>query len=308
MIPLLLYLTSILSAILAMKTKENALTLPIVIALYEFLFFKGTLGKRILYLIPFLLTMLIIPISLIGIDKPVGEIISGIEPATRGYGGISRQDYLLTQFKVVVTYIRLLFLPINQNLVYDYPVYDSFLTPQVFLSFLFLLSIFVFAFYLLLRPKSYPVLRFISFGVFWFFIALSVESSIIPIPMIINEYRVYLPSVGAFFAFMSGVFLLAERLKSKKAQTYVLSLLVLISIALSSVTYARNTVWKSSISLWEDVIKKSPHRADAHYNLGIVYHEKGLLDNAIEQYQIALRLRPDYAKAYYNIGVVYDKK
>ncbi|MBI4824405.1 MAG: hypothetical protein HY805_09300 [Nitrospirae bacterium] len=113
---LLLYLASILSAIFAMKTKENAFTLPLVIALYEFLFFKGSLGKRILYLIPLLLTMLIIPLTLIGIDKPVGEIISGVEPATRGYGEISRGDYLLTQFRVIVTYIRLLFLPINQNI------------------------------------------------------------------------------------------------------------------------------------------------------------------------------------------------
>ncbi|MBI4823704.1 MAG: hypothetical protein HY805_05685, partial [Nitrospirae bacterium] len=69
--PLLLYLASLLSAILAMKTKENAFTLPIVITLYEFFFFKGSLGKRVLYLIPLLLTMLIIPLTLIGIDKPV---------------------------------------------------------------------------------------------------------------------------------------------------------------------------------------------------------------------------------------------
>lgn len=39
-IPLLLYLLSLISAILAMKTKENAFTLPLVIMIYEFFFLK----------------------------------------------------------------------------------------------------------------------------------------------------------------------------------------------------------------------------------------------------------------------------
>ncbi|MBI4824153.1 MAG: tetratricopeptide repeat protein [Nitrospirae bacterium] len=288
---LLLYLGSLLSAILAMKTKENAFTLPVVIMLYEFFFFKGSRLKRILYLVPLLLTMLIIPISLIGIDKPVGEIIGDITTIVGGYEDTAKKTYLLTQFRVIVTYIRLLFLPINQNIDYDYPVFNSFLNPQVFLSFLFLIFLFSSAFYFLIRSKFSPVLRLIAFGIFWFFIALSVESSIIPIPMVINEYRVYLPSVGVFTAIAIGAFLVTERLKNKKTQTAILSFLTLIPLVLSYATYARNTVWKSEISLWEDIIKKSPHRARAHNNLGYAYLFKGLIDKAIEQYLIAIRLK-----------------
>ncbi|MBI4824768.1 MAG: tetratricopeptide repeat protein, partial [Nitrospirae bacterium] len=282
--------------------------LPVVITLYEFFFFKGTIAKRVLWLIPFLLTMLIIPLTLIGIDKPVGEIISGIESATRGYGGISRVDYLLTQSRVIVTYIRLLFLPVTQNIYYDYPVYHSFFDIQVFLSFLFLLSIFVFAFYLLLRSKSYPTLRLISFGIFWFFIALSVESSIIPIPMVINEYRVYLPSIGVFTAIVTGAFLFTERLKNKKTQTAILSFLALVPLVLSPATYNRNTVWKSKISLWEDVVRKSPLKAIGHNNLGSAYGSKGLYDKAIEQFQITLQLTPNNADIYNNLGLAYWAK
>jgi hypothetical protein len=35
------YLTSLVSAVLAMKTKQIAFTLPVMIVLYEFLFFSG---------------------------------------------------------------------------------------------------------------------------------------------------------------------------------------------------------------------------------------------------------------------------
>ncbi len=41
---------SFLSAVLAMKTKENAFTLPVIITLYEFLFFSGPLKSRVLRL------------------------------------------------------------------------------------------------------------------------------------------------------------------------------------------------------------------------------------------------------------------
>ena len=48
--------------------------------------------------------------------------------------------YLLTQFRVMVTYIRLVFLPFNQNLDYDYPIFKSIFELPVLISFLFLIS------------------------------------------------------------------------------------------------------------------------------------------------------------------------
>jgi hypothetical protein len=105
-----------------MKTKETAFTLPLAAALYEWMFFKGEFKKRLLRLVPLILTMLIIPLSLISLDSSAGEIIDDIEDTTRKQD-ISRTDYLLTEFRVIVTYIRLLLIPISQNLDYDYPLY-----------------------------------------------------------------------------------------------------------------------------------------------------------------------------------------
>ncbi|MEE9613971.1 MAG: hypothetical protein V3W31_03325, partial [Thermodesulfobacteriota bacterium] len=65
------YILSLVSAVLAMKTKEIAFTLPLVIVLYEFTFFglsfNGLRARaRFLPLVPFLLTMAIIPLSIFG--------------------------------------------------------------------------------------------------------------------------------------------------------------------------------------------------------------------------------------------------
>ncbi|MDP2167850.1 MAG: tetratricopeptide repeat protein [Thermodesulfovibrionales bacterium] len=307
----ILYLLSVFSAVLAMKTKEIAFTLPLIITLYEFMFFKDAFKRRLMYLIPILLTMLIIPITLLSIGQPAGEIIGDVGKATRLATDMSRWDYLFTEFRVIVTYIRLLFLPINQNFDYDYPAFHSFFDLNVFLSFLFLLSIFGFAVYLLFRSTKHPEFvegRLISFGIFFFFIALSVESSVIPILDIIFEHRVYLPSVGIFIAFTTVVFLLVQKAKNKVAAAIVLMSAVFTLFAFSYATYMRNVVWKDGISLWEDVVVKSPNKARAHYNLGNAYHARGSFDAAIEHYLTAIKLQPGLAEAHNELGLAYSGK
>ena len=318
-----LYAVSLISAILAMKTKEIAFTLPVVIALYEFMFFEGKIKNKNLYLIPILLAILIIPLSIINVDKPIGDAIGELREASQETEEIPRWSYLFTQLRVIVTYIRLLFLPINQNLDYDYPLYNSFSNPQVFLSFLFLLIILALGIYLLYAKRyTLSATRLISFGIFWFFITLSVESSIIPIRDVIFEHRLYLPVIGISIAFTSAIFYFVSRFTHYASRSgfprwvaptrithYVFSLLLpIVVITLSIAAYQRNVVWQDGISLWEDVVRKSPQKARGHSNMGVVYKDKGMTDKAIEHYQIALRIKPDYAEAHNNLGNAYKDK
>ncbi|MDP2167485.1 MAG: tetratricopeptide repeat protein, partial [Thermodesulfovibrionales bacterium] len=143
---------------------------------------------------------------------------------------------------------------------------------------------------------------------FWFFITLSVESSIIPIPMVINEYRLYLPSFGAFAAAAGGALILLKGLKSDKLRMITISFIAIIPLIFSYAAYARNAVWGSEISLWEDVVKKSPQKARVHYNLGTEYLSHGLSDRAIEQYMRALQLNHRHAKAHGNLALAYISK
>jgi tetratricopeptide (TPR) repeat protein len=346
------FILSFLSAVLAMKTKENAFTLPIVITLYEFLFFSGPVKTRLLRLAPFLLTMLIVPLTIMGTGSTPGEIISQVkDPASMGFITPTPADYLFTQFRVIVTYLRLLFWPSGQTLLYNYPIYQSFFTPPVLFSFLFLASLFGAALYLVYKSQSAErrehsekgngqsaessspmpyapyAMRLVAFGILWFFITLSVESSIIPIPMAINEYRVYLPSVGFFIAIMSGAMLFFQRFFIKNATTasslrggdkgegdlritdhgsritvFAVALFALIILALASATYARNNLWKDKVSLWQDVVSKSPDFPLGYNNLGLVYEELGEREKAILQFRKAAQIDSNYASTYINLG------
>jgi Flp pilus assembly protein TadD len=302
------YLTSLVSAVLAMKTKQIAFTLPMMIFLYEVMFFQGKIGRRLLFLLPIVLTMLIIPLTLLDLEKPLGDVIGNVSEVSRDLTRMSRLDYLFTQFRVIVTYLRLIVLPINQNLDYDYPVFHSFFTTEVFLSFLLLVTIFCSGIYLLYRSRySSPHMRIIAFGIFWFFITLAVESSFIPIKEIMFEYRVYLPSVGISFATSTVVFMAIKRLseRSIKAKKAVTGFLVVLIILLTGATFARNTVWKNEITMWEDVVSKSPDKGRAYIGLGNAYKSQGFFPRAIEQYNISLRLDPYDLTIYNNLGNAY---
>ena len=297
------FVFSLFFCVLAMKTKEISFTLPVVLIIYECFFFDGPYRIRAFFLLPFLFTLLIIPLSLINVRAPIGKVLTDINNVSRVQTDISRGDYFLTQLSVIVTYIRLLFFPINQNLDYDYPVYRSLFQPRVFFcatSLLFLLGISLWL-YLRSRRTASAALRGISFGIAWFFITLSVESSLVPIEDVIFEHRIYLPSVGAFVSLAMGAFVISR----KWNRTACILVLVFITVVLSIATYKRNLIWRNDLVLWSDNVKKSPSKARPHYNLGSAYLLRGLTDKAILEFRDAIKIDPGYSDAYLNIGVAY---
>ncbi len=309
------YFLSLVLCILAMKTKEIAITLPVALMLYEFMFFKGPKVKRLVFLLPLFLPVILIPLSFISLDTSTPEIMNKLKGTSRVLTDLSRSDYLFTQFRVITTYIRLLLLPMNQSLEYSYPVYRSFTQPAVIFSFLFLVSLFSFGIYMLKLSKSPSGahLRLAAFGVFFFFIALATESGFIPIADIAFEHRVYLPSMGAFTALGTGLFVLGhrpEKINMKRAMT---AAFILILIVLSTAAHERNRIWTNGMTLWSDVVKKAEGNIRAQNNLGLEYRARGNPDLAIEHFKKALQKKtvandPLYAKIHNNLGSAYLAK
>lgn len=309
------YVLSFVFAVAAMKSKEIALTLPIIAVLYEFLFFNDTKDsqpktqaiRRLLYLLPIILTLLIIPLSMLDVKAPVQAIVQDIDLSSKETAAIGRADYLMTQFRVIITYIRLLLFPVNQSLDYAYPVYKSFFNKEVFLSFCCLTALAGSGIFLLVRSRnrvtdagiSAADSRLLAFGIFWFFITLSVESSIMPIRDVIVEHRLYLPSAGIILAF---VVLIRNLLPSSKAAVAAVAIIV---IMLSVGAYRRNITWNSPQTLWEDVITKGNVSARAYNNLGVAYKESGDNAKALEQFNKAIETDRFYTESFFNLGDVY---
>lgn len=375
---LLLLLFSALAALSAMLTKEIAATLPLAVLLYELSFFRHAPRVRRLLLLPFLALALILPLIVMGEAGPLGKLFPSLLRLLQESSHVSRGDYLLTQFPVIVTYLRLLVLPVGQNLDYGYPVYSTLAAAPVFLSAFFMAALSAFAGWMYLKSApgfpglacvkaavspepatpgleaaapdrsataiegvsagneatggagneatgtctesscadfpvavsdspgscTAPELRLIGFGIFWFFLTLLVESSVIPIADVIFEHRLYLPSFGIFLAVAAAASLLAQRLG--KRATFAACSAVILLLALT--TFTRNRVWRDPVVLWSDVVSKSPRNERAYCNLGHALLERGQIDLAIANLLTAQKLNPDYAKTYLSLGVAFWQK
>ncbi|MBI5238679.1 MAG: tetratricopeptide repeat protein [Deltaproteobacteria bacterium] len=312
-----LYILSLASAIASYRTKEISFTLPFVMALIEFMFMGPGLKRRLPGLAPFFLAAIAIPLGTFGPrlglwaqGTGIGEEIRGLQ--AREFGELSAYGYLMTQFRVIITYIRLLIFPVNQNLYYDYPSYGSFLNPAVAISFLCLSVILACAVYIFLwseRTLNIPA-RLAAFGVFWFFATLSVESSIIPIRDVIFEHRVYLPSIGFAITLSFAIFYVIGRINRKNAAftAGAATIAALLAASLLAVaTYKRNGVWKDELILWQDVVKKSYNNSFAHNGIGVAYQRKGRFLEAEGELRQALTLKPDLRNIIHNnIGALYE--
>lgn len=294
-----------IAAVLAMFTKEIAFTLPLAAALYEWAFFRGAWRLRLPLLLPLLATLAIIPAFVI-----LGRELGSDGTFQQTLVDIPRWHYLFTQFPVIVTYLRLLIFPINQNLDYDFPVYTSFFAPQVILSFLVLTAIIALALRLFAatrpgRNSADPSLRLMAFGTAWFFLTLSVESSLVPLADVIFEHRLYLPTVGAFMALATLLFLLRGKMPKRIPGQLLLLAGGMVILVLTAASWQRNRDWRSEVSIWQDTVRKSPNKSRPWYNLGTHLTDAGRPTEAIPALARAVTLDPQHAEAWHNLGRSY---
>ncbi len=285
---------SLLSAVLAMKTKQISFTLPLMAVVCElYLFGLKNKNKKMRSLIPMFLLIVSAGLVLSGLmitGKSLSNVAASIDSLSRETVQISRSEYLWTQFKVVTTYLRLMIFPMNQNLDYDYPVSTTIFSQDMILP-LGVLGSLVF-----LAVAAYKSVRLVSFGIAWFFVALLVESSVIPIRDVINEHRMYLPSIGLCVASMAVIDRAVQHQRGK------IGLVIMIIVFLAVGTINRNRVWQTPGSLWSDVISKAPNNARALNNLGIVYKELKFYGTANDLFERALKADKNYSAVYYNLG------
>ena len=296
----LLFAGSIISAILAFLSKENSFTLPITIVLVELLILnpkKITINIKDYRVIGTTLGLLIIGFFVMT-NLPL-EILKPIPPSEYNSQTITSETYFYTQLGVILKYIQLLILPLNLNLDYDVKLSNSLFEIKPILSSLVLLSLIALALF------NFDKNKIISFGILWFFITISIESSFIPISDLAFEHRTYIPSFGFFLILTSGAYQLLWD-KNKNALIFLFTFIILAN---SVLTFNRNKVWKDEISLWSDAAKKSPNKARPFLNRGYAYGNIQQWDNAIIDFNKVNEIEPKFhSAAYYNLGLAYWTK
>jgi tetratricopeptide (TPR) repeat protein len=286
---------SVVSGIIAIKSKEIAATLPIVILLYEWFFFKGAKRlnkKNLIFFIFGGISFLLLGLILLNFD-PVGAILHSYSRRS-----FSPYERVLTEFRVIFYYISLLLYPhpSRLNLDHDFLISRSPINPLT--TFLCLLGIIGCLIWAIRMARTD---RLLSFCILWFFINLAIESSIIGLE-IIFEHRLYLPSMMFILAAVIVLFRI-DTFAMKPIFRYLT--IVTIILVSGAWTVTRNEIWKDPVVLWSDAVKKSPEKSRPYSNLGDALVRKGMTKKAIPVYQRALELDPNSYATENNLGVAW---
>ena len=320
---LLFYAGSLLSYLLSLFSKETAITLPILLVLFDIFYLSSgnplqTLIKRLksIYIGYFCITGFYLFIQFIMFRHVYIRLDQ-------------TKQSLFVMIKVLASYIKLLFLPFNLNADYVVPQLTTGIASFI-ISVLLVTTIAVLTIRLCKNNKQY------WFFISWFFITLLPVSNIIPIGNIMAERYLYIPIMG--FSGIIGI--LVQKFNLKNPLAAICFTIVIFILGVMCIN--RNGIWRDELTLWYSTAIREPNSArahhnigvvhsakgyyeyaeleykktleinpkdiEAHYNLGNAYERKGILDNAIKEYQDAIRYNPFYADGYNNLGSIYKSK
>ena len=309
-VKIILFVLCTISAILAFASKENAIMIPLSLFLYDFFLVQGISKETMKKNIKILVTGAIIILGL-GIIYFVFS-----EASVSSYFSLyvkrpfTLWERLLTQPRIIIFYISLIFYPMSNrlSLAHDINVSKSLFDPfTTILSILLIIGIVIGAISI---SKRKPL---ICFSILFFFLNHIIESSILPLELIF-EHRNYIPTMLFFVPIAIGSINAISYFSYKRSMQVIIALSIsLVIVGEGHATFMRNFTWKNEESLWIDCIDKYPNLFRPHHNLGRYYGDQNNNEKAIELYEKALTLRATNTKTekaitHFNLGSIYFRR
>lgn len=192
---------------------------------------------------------------------------------------------LWTQLKVPAYYIYTVFMPVRLNVQHQFFESTGAGEAAVLLGAGFVASL---AFLAWQGRRT-----LLGWSLLWAGIAL-LPTFVIPLNMLVNERRLYLPLAC-----------LALALAWLSRRPWPMGLAVAVGVCFAALTWQRNEVWRSELSLWQDAVAKAPHMHAVQNNWGKALQQAGRLDEALVSYERAMTLDPRHGDAFNNAATIY---
>lgn len=294
------YLLSCITYLLALLSKEMAVTLPFIIYCYEWVYAEKK-NKKSHFVLPNFYNMGYLFIALAILFLHFSYYFSVRLEDAPSWGIWKIKEGLLTLPWLLLNYMKLTIFPASLSADYEIsPV--SHLSSLLFAVPLIIL-ISVLATALLIKNWRQEI----TFGTLFFIMTLIPVYNLIPISSQFAERYLYLPVVGS--AIIVGILFvnpIASLYSRGKAKHYPLILFFALLSLYSIITINRNKIWIDNYSLFSDIIRKMPDSNRAHFNLGLIYIRQGRLEKAIQEFKTLIKINPLHDDAHYNLGWIYD--
>ncbi|MHB8428475.1 MAG: hypothetical protein ACYDGU_12105 [Acidiferrobacterales bacterium] len=250
--------------LLALFSKESGALLPVYMFVIELTLFRfrrkdGSIDPAVRW---FFLLFLALPAAggLIWIASDPGFFFRGY--AFRSFTPVER---LLTEARVIVFYLRLIFVPsLNQLGLYhdDIAISRGLLQPPDTLGSIMLI-VALLGTAVMVRRRA-PLL---SLGILWFFTGQVLESTILPLE-IAFEHRNYLADYGILLPLCYTMLHTGRAVKTLQLRRAALALFVAM---LCTVTYMRSEIWSNNVEQAVTEARFQPDSPEAVYDAGRIF-------------------------------------
>jgi protein O-mannosyl-transferase len=289
------------AGVMAIASKENAVTLPFVIYLYDLFLIQGVSTETIRKNRPIIL--LILSIAIAGLVYVIFfTSILDYQDWT-----FSMKERLLTAPRILLFYISLLLYPLNSRLTLDHDIQISRSLIDPWSTLPAILIIVCAIGYALWIARRKPLL---SFCILFFFLNHLVEGTIIPLDLVF-EHRNYLPAMFFFVPVAIFMITVLDYFAYKRSLQFLMFFVMTFLLAAQGHTVsARNDFYQYPVILWKDNINKYPNLSRPHSELGSVYAVQGDYAKAMMENKTALHLSrypklAQLAMCHANIGAFY---
>lgn len=311
--------------LLALLSKESAITLLLIFPLVAYFFRITDLRRSVISSLPLVAAAVIY----LGIRLLVLHGVStfaDILPMNNSL--VTTDDFLIrkaTAIFILGRYVWLLLVP--YRLCFDYSFNQipnrSFADGMVWLSLLLFGGACVYAI------STFKKRNVIAFGILFFLITISIVSNLfVLIESVMAERFLYLPSLGFCMVLvlcLSTLFAITETHTASSIRTVLLAnrtfafLLLTVCLLYSAKTYSRNADWKDNFTLLAADVHTSPNSARIRYAYGSALLERArkeddarlkqsYVDRSIEQLERSVGILSSYADALYHLGLAYKEK
>lgn len=278
---------------IGLLSKEMIVTTPVLMFLYDYFFkkreFSWFKSNALPYIVFITATIIFVLIRYIVLKDVVDRT------TYMYFYGKDTETAVLTMFKTIPVYFRLLIFPLN--LLYHYngvlPDSNSISDLRVLFSLLFVVVMIGVSFYL---QKKYGE---VSFSILFFFVSLLPVMNFIPTMNFMAERFLYLSS----FALSVLVSYLLIKFLNEKNKNLLVTMFLLIVVVFGYLTYKRNFDWKNNETLYMTADGKDG--SVLLVNAGNMYANKKNFDEAEKRYRRAIEIRDNSVLAHHNLGLIF---
>lgn len=285
-------IVSFFAFLFSLLSKPMAVTLPIVLLLLDYLENRKFDKAIFIQKAPFFVIAAIF--LLIGILSQRSDVAVGNRDL------FTIINTIIIACHGMLFYIAKTIIPTNLSCAYLYPesLGNSLFAIIIVLIVMALAALVIIS---LRRTKK------IAFGSIFFLVGILPVLQIVPVGQAVAERYTYISSIGLFYLLAEGIgWVYQKTYMSRQTMRICLSaLLGAIIIVLSILTFYRCQIWKDSITLWSDCLKKYPDAPIGYLNRGVAYLSKREDKKALDDFNQALALEPVYKLAYNNRGNFY---